>query len=176
MGETKLCRICSNPKIGSHSTYCKDCYNSYKRNNYLKHRSKEIKRSQDYNEKNKEKFTETLKKYRKGDSYKKSRAEWISKNKDKRNFYDRQKRFKRRAAINGFKILPEQWISLLSKHNNKCFWCRKKFDKLEMDHYIPLAKGGAHHIDNIVPACKPCNCSKRDQDPIEFANKIGRIL
>ena len=29
-----------------------------------------------------------------------------------------------------------------------------------IDHVIPIARGGAHSIDNVVPACGFCNCSK----------------
>jgi 5-methylcytosine-specific restriction endonuclease McrA len=29
-----------------------------------------------------------------------------------------------------------------------------------MDHVVPLARGGGHSIDNVVPACRPCNRSK----------------
>ena len=33
-----------------------------------------------------------------------------------------------------------------------------------------------HLIENIVLACPHCNMSKHDKDPIEFANKLGRLL
>lgn len=43
---------------------------------------------------------------------------------------------------------------------NKCHYCRKKFNKLTMDHVIPLSKGGEHSASNIVPACLSCNLKK----------------
>lgn len=42
--------------------------------------------------------------------------------------------------------------------------------------YEPLSKGGEHLIENIVLACPHCNMSKHDKDPLEFANKLGRLL
>lgn len=29
-----------------------------------------------------------------------------------------------------------------------------------MDHVVPLSKGGPHSLDNVVPACAPCNRRK----------------
>lgn len=29
-----------------------------------------------------------------------------------------------------------------------------------VDHIKPLARGGKHEIENLAPACLPCNCSK----------------
>lgn len=43
----------------------------------------------------------------------------------------------------------------------KCFYCHK-LAQLEMDHVVPLARGGRHALSNIVFACKRCNASKSD--------------
>lgn len=32
----------------------------------------------------------------------------------------------------------------------------------EIDHVIPLSKGGTNELDNLVTACRPCNQAKRD--------------
>lgn len=34
-----------------------------------------------------------------------------------------------------------------------------------LDHVIPVARGGESRPDNLVPACTPCNSSKKDSDP-----------
>jgi 5-methylcytosine-specific restriction protein A len=31
------------------------------------------------------------------------------------------------------------------------------------DHKIPISRGGTHDLDNLQPACGPCNSSKRDR-------------
>lgn len=41
----------------------------------------------------------------------------------------------------------------------------------EADHYRPLARGGLHCVENIVPACKPCNGSKHANDPDEWRKR-----
>jgi len=32
-----------------------------------------------------------------------------------------------------------------------------------VDHVRPLARGGAEHVSNLVPACKACNCQKNNR-------------
>lgn len=55
-----------------------------------------------------------------------------------------------------------------------CFWCRRKIakDQRTVDHFMPLAKGGAHAASNLVAACKTCNSYKRDLIPDEFIHRV----
>jgi 5-methylcytosine-specific restriction endonuclease McrA len=48
------------------------------------------------------------------------------------------------------------------RHAN-CFYCGQTAE--HADHFVPLARGGKHCVDNLVPACAPCNLSKNDADP-----------
>jgi 5-methylcytosine-specific restriction endonuclease McrA len=41
-----------------------------------------------------------------------------------------------------------------------CKICRKPGGELEVDHIVPLAKGGANTMDNLQTVCRPCNRSK----------------
>lgn len=50
---------------------------------------------------------------------------------------------------------------------NECAYCRA-VDDLTLDHFRPLALGGAHAISNLVPACKSCNSAKGPRDPFAF--------
>ena len=54
----------------------------------------------------------------------------------------------------------QQWEFLKSLCGYRCAYCRKKTVALQQDHVIPLARGGTHTLDNIVPACGPCNQKK----------------
>ena len=44
-----------------------------------------------------------------------------------------------------------------------CAYCGCSGD-LEVEHVVPISKGGQHHLGNIVPACHPCNSNKRTRD------------
>lgn len=48
--------------------------------------------------------------------------------------------------------------------------------KFEIDHRMPLSRGGSNDPSNLQLACKPCNLRKRAKDPIAYAQEIGRLL
>lgn len=48
-----------------------------------------------------------------------------------------------------------------------CTYCDASFGPMvvaEVDHVIPLAKGGVHKPFNLAPACAECNRAKGDMD------------
>lgn len=57
----------------------------------------------------------------------------------------------------------------------KCAYCLGRGDRIngpdghpwQLDRWHPGAKGGEYKVDNVVLACKSCNCAKRDRDPSE---------
>jgi 5-methylcytosine-specific restriction endonuclease McrA len=75
----------------------------------------------------------------------------------------------RRAGAKG-QITPEQWRRLLRRHHFLCFYCGEKLVPANrtLDHKIPLSRGGANTIDNVVPACRPCNQRKMRLTAREF--------
>ena len=48
---------------------------------------------------------------------------------------------------------------LISKFGKRCFWCHCKLseNQLTIDHIIPISKGGSNNLENLLPACFPCN-------------------
>lgn len=44
-----------------------------------------------------------------------------------------------------------------------CHYCGSK-ENMQIDHVVPVAKGGGDTIDNLVPCCRSCNSSKQDKD------------
>ena len=59
------------------------------------------------------------------------------------------------------------------KNNKYCVYCRKG-KKLEIDHVIPLSKGGSCMKVNLVMSCDKCNRSKSGRDVIEWCRLMGR--
>ncbi len=69
----------------------------------------------------------------------------------------------RNAPGNGFTI--DQFYEVCAEYEDHCLRCLQKKDreKLSADHVIPLARGGAHDIENIQPLCRRCNSRKHAQ-------------
>jgi 5-methylcytosine-specific restriction endonuclease McrA len=57
-------------------------------------------------------------------------------------------------------LTKEQWQDTLYVFNHVCAYCLRGNVKLTMDHMIPISKGGPHAVENVVPACRPCNSRK----------------
>lgn len=105
---------------------------------------------------------------------KKNVALWRQKNREhwlKRSRIASQRRRARLSKLE-HNLTLEEWQESLKYFDNSCAYCGAHQDdldsSLEQDHVIPVSKGGAYKIDNIVPACKPCNTSKSTQDLIEW--------
>ena len=87
-------------------------------------------------------------------------AMWRKANPDKSAIYVNRRRNKK--IKNGGNFTFEEWQLLKGKYNHECLCCGKKEPeiKLEMDHVIPISKGGINSKENIQPLCRSCNASK----------------
>lgn len=155
-----------------HGSPCKNCQNTlrYVNGNSCIHcmtirlKSK-VRKDYDaeYNKKNSEKKRLTAK-------------EWAKNNPDKRKFiifnYDSKRRAIKKKG-DSF-IAVKQWADNQQKI---CYWCNVECkSEYHIDHYVPLAKGGTHTIDNLVIACPKCNLTKNAKDPYKFAQTKGRLF
>ena len=57
---------------------------------------------------------------------------------------------------------------------HRCPWCGAPIDflSLQIDHKIPLERGGSLALDNLEGICKPCNELKGSQSPEEYAELL----
>jgi 5-methylcytosine-specific restriction endonuclease McrA len=55
-----------------------------------------------------------------------------------------------------------------------CRYCAKSLEthELSLDHVLPKSRGGKETWENLVTACKVCNCKKGDRTPEEANMRI----
>jgi 5-methylcytosine-specific restriction endonuclease McrA len=63
-----------------------------------------------------------------------------------------------------------QWLGKVSILHWRCLYCKRKLTMrtLEMDHLIPIMRGGKHELKNLAPACRRCNARKGTMTKKEF--------
>jgi 5-methylcytosine-specific restriction endonuclease McrA len=63
--------------------------------------------------------------------------------------------------------------NIFLRDNYTCMYCGKQLEshELSVDHIMPKSRGGKETWENLVTACKTCNCMKGDKTPKE-ANMI----
>jgi 5-methylcytosine-specific restriction endonuclease McrA len=76
----------------------------------------------------------------------------------------------RRAAAEG-SFTPEQWLRLVKAYGGRCAYCGEKAP-LVVEHVVPVSRGGTNYIENIVPACQPCNARKHRLTDGEFCTRL----
>lgn len=64
-------------------------------------------------------------------------------------------------------LKKKQWARVLAKSRGDCVYCG--FGKgysadivIEIDHFVPLSRGGTNAMSNLVAACADCNAEKSD--------------
>ena len=126
-----------------------------------RNREKARVRAKEWIEANPEKAKATRRAY-----YVENRAELISKvrewklaNPERARLLDNNSVHRRRQKLsqNGvFKVTVKELRRIRSR---PCVYCGAT-KKVEVDHVIPLDRGGPHSIGNLAPACSRCNRSK----------------
>lgn len=76
--------------------------------------------------------------------------------------------FDHRVQVNNYRVrkfgLPstltqEQWKQTVDYFRERCAYCQVKYYE-QLDHFVPIRKGGGTTWDNCVPACASCNTRK----------------
>ena len=94
---------------------------------------------------------------------------------EKERKYRRVFKSKRRAKIRNTKTENIDPFDIFDSFGWKCYLCGTSTPKArrgtykenapELDHIIPLAKGGTHTKDNLACCCRACNHKKSDSMP-----------
>ena len=56
-------------------------------------------------------------------------------------------------------LTDAQWAGLQEAWGG-CAYCRATDRPLQRDCVLPISRGGRYTLGNVVPACRPCNTSK----------------
>lgn len=176
---TKTCKRCAVPKLFSEykknkenrdglDTTCKTCRNELWRVwYYAKDQTDRKKKQRDYDKKNRK-------------SRDKVNKEWKLKNPEKVAEYEKTCRKRtnikirlrsraRRYKIKDGKVTQEDIRDLFKLQNNTCPYCPKDISKeYNIDHILPLSRGGLHEKANIQLTCPKCNLSKATKTHEEF--------
>ena len=73
----------------------------------------------------------------------------------------------------------EKRLAIYLRDNMSCVWCGVKFAKgmrLEIDHIVPLSKGGTNSESNLITSCRGCNSSRGDCDAFMFARAVAKSI
>jgi 5-methylcytosine-specific restriction endonuclease McrA len=82
---------------------------------------------------------------------------------------------RRRAKKYGAAGTFDKWDVMirLGKQKNRCHYCLDQLithgaGKFQIDHFIPLSRGGSNYANNLVIACPDCNRDKSNKMPWEY--------
>ena len=70
----------------------------------------------------------------------------------------------------------EQWLWRFQFYGGHCAYCPRelRFDEAQMEHRIPISRGGSNWPANIVPACADCNLRKGTKTSAEFGVRMTK--
>jgi hypothetical protein len=72
-------------------------------------------------------------------------------------------------------ISKELRAKILKKYKNKCVLCDSKLMP-EIDHIVPISKGGKSEEDNLQLLCRGCNRKKNNALPQDLTSKRSNLL
>jgi 5-methylcytosine-specific restriction endonuclease McrA len=172
----KMCTVCKKEKpfdqYGKNASLksglnsaCRECMRVRSKTQYRKHADKRLAEKAAYREQHREQLKLNAREYRKRawDINKK----WRNENRDK--IKETAARRRQRIREQKVGVIPMAYIERLLRQ--PCFYCGG--EATEIDHVIPIVRGGKHSIGNIVSSCQTCNQHKSTRLLIEW-KAIGK--
>lgn len=134
--------------------------NAESRKQQLKHRERIAATKKRYVDKNKERVRAKQKEWRENNRKHVSQQALI---------HVANRRARKESLPNTF--TNQEWLACLEYFNHCCAYCgcQKGFwNPIQMEHFIPVTSGGGFTKENIIPACKSCNASKKDKPALKW--------
>lgn len=104
-----------------------------------------------------------------------SQQTWRKKNPDRMSLLWKVNGARRRTALGSHTI--EDIKDIFKSQSGRCAYCKIKVKTdYHVDHIVAVTKGGTNYRSNLQILCPPCNHSKFNHDPIDFARSIGMLI
>jgi 5-methylcytosine-specific restriction endonuclease McrA len=181
--ETKCCRGCGNTKpveeFKKNRLWCIPCYNAREAKAAAEWRRANpgvaSRRVMESRKRHMEPYLAARERYAKSGKAKLAAKAWVDRNREHLYLYNRARRAMRRGMRKLVTIQRIQELRVLQK--NKCVACHVSLnDGYHVDHVMPVALGGDSSPHNLQLLCPTCNCSKGAKHPVDFMQRIGRLL
>lgn len=106
------------------------------------------------------------------EKHKKVRAEYLKT--DKGINTQRKSNQANRCKSAGVYVEHIDPLKLFNDQNGICYICHEKFTfkEMEMDHVIPISKGGKHESSNVKMCCGKCNRKKGSKNLMEVTYQV----
>jgi 5-methylcytosine-specific restriction endonuclease McrA len=139
----------------------------YNKDYYVQNSEKIKERTKSWAENNKDKKRASDSRYslENRSKLRENHKRWMAENPEKGREYLNRRRALSASCDGNF--TATQWQARLDYYGGQCVYCGSE-DKIEIEHRIPLSRGGTNWPANLVPACKSCNCKKSTKTETEF--------
>jgi len=81
---------------------------------------------------------------------------------------------RRREKLAGIPLTADIIEEIIDEYGGICPYCNEQIAEGQIDHVVPISKGGTNQRDNIVYVCSGCNQEKRAYSLLHFM--IRRIV
>jgi len=71
---------------------------------------------------------------------------------------------------------PDKRLAIYLRDGLACAWCGHTLEDgewLTLDHVKPHSHGGTNEPENLLTACRRCNCSRGNRSVIDFAKSVA---
>jgi 5-methylcytosine-specific restriction endonuclease McrA len=143
--------------------WCKDCLNANSRKYHEANRDKYVERHRRWYSENPPNRAVVSERTR----------IWRASNPEHARMLTKNGKHRRRARTQGGLTASDLRAWLIAQPK-VCHWCGVQCKQCEIDHIVPLSRGGKHERSNLTIACPTCNRKKGARCPVEFAQSIGR--
>lgn len=133
---------------------------AYRAQYYQENKDKQAERNRKQREANREEYREYQREYMR---------RWRERNPERHAQANRMNARRRR----GGGMAPDTRVYMTIIENDLCAYCGGPADQI--DHVVPLARGGSNEWDNLTAACLSCNYSKGTTSLLQFLAKPREV-